>query len=858
MGEVYKATDTRLERTVAIKVLPAHVASDPERKQRFEREAKTISSLNHPHICTLHDVGREGDVDFLVMEYLEGETLADRLQKGALPLDQALRYAIEIADALDKAHRQGVTHRDLKPANIMLTKTGAKLLDFGLAKLKPTGPQSDASTKLADALTEQGTILGTFQYMAPEQLEGGEADSRTDIWAFGCVVYEMVTGKRAFEGKSQASLISAIMTAVPQPMSSLQSVSPSSLDRLVSTCLAKDPEDRWQTARDVVRQLKEIQVGTTSAKATSSVSHESRSGRRWLWLTATATCALLALGVGLWAPWRREPARPLVFQQPPPEGTEFAAAPSPSPDGRFLAMRVVDDRGDVKIWVRPLDEGRAQALDGTTRASLLIWSHDGEHLAFYGQGELRRIPRQGGAVRPIATVDLEPRGGGIWSASGDLFVVSATQGIVRVPASGGTPRTVMLREGVQYWSLELAPGADRLVFVEFGGEQPGLYIADLDGDDRALLVPGDVNAVKTVAPDLLIYEQDELMVAQRFDAAKGALVGDFFPIAEQVQMRGTTVSGDRFRVGYTTGGHALAFLPGVANLGRLTWFDRQGRSTGTAGPDALYEEVHLSPDGTSLLSVQLANNNRDLWIRNLEQDGAVLRFSDDPGIDHLATFSPDSSRVAWEAHGDGVLDIVQRPADSSTPATLLRRWGRGGGVDDWSPDGKFILYRSNDGPTQQNLWAVPVDESREPTLVIESPFNETNGRFSPAGSLLAYVSDVTGEPEVYVQRLDGMQAAGGAQRVSVNGGTHPVWRQDGDELFFLSQGLLMAVPVSTTGDTVEIGPSLELFTLDVPLDMYSPYAATPDGERFVGIITATERAGGLATVILNWAAGLED
>ena len=868
MGEVYKAdrhpagADRRHQGAARACAPPT-----PERKQRFERhtEAKVISGLNHPHICTLYEFDTQDGTDFLVMEYLEGETLAERLQKGALPLDQALRYAIEIADALDKAHRQGVTHRDLKPANIMLTKAGAKLLDFGLAKLTPTGPQSDASTKLADALTEQGTILGTFQYMAPEQLEGKDADARSDIWAFGCVVYEMVTGKKAFKGTSQANLIHSIMGAEPQPMSSLQSTSPSSLDRLVSACLAKDREDRWQTARDVVRQLKEIQVDTASGAvspsgdaAAASVSHESQSSRRWLWPTVAATFALLALGVGLWAPSLREPPRPLVFHEPPPEGTEFVAAPSPSPDGRFLAMRAVDNQGDVKIWVRPIDADRAQALDGTEGASLMIWSPDGEDLAFHVQGELRRTPRRGGPVRPIATVDVAPIGGGIWSASGDLIVASTTQGVVRVSASGGTARTIMQREGVQYRSLELAPGTDRLVFVEFGGEQPGLYTANLDGNDRVLLVPGDVNVVRTVAPDLLIYEQDGLMVAQRFDEAQRALDGESFPIAEQVPMRSTWFSGDRFRVGYNSGGHVLTFLPSVTNLGRLTWFDRQGRRTGTAGPDGLYEEVHLSPDGTRLLSVQLASNNRDLWISNLEQDGAVIRFSDDPGIDHLATFSPDSSRVAWEAHGDGVLDIMQRPADSSTPAVLLRRWGRGGGVDDWSPDGQFILYRSTDGLTRQNLWAVPVDESGEPTVLIGSPFNETNGRFSPEGSLLAYVSDATGEQEVYVQRLDGMQVAGGAQRVSVSGGTHPVWRQDGGELFFLSQGRLMAVAISTTGDTVDIGSPLELFALGVPLDFYSPYASMPDGERFIGIMPASEQTGGLATVILNWAAGLED
>ena len=346
------------------------------------------------------------------------------------------------------------------------------------------------------------------------------------------------------------------------------------------------------------------------------------------------------------------------------------------------------------------------------------------------------------------------------------------------------------------------------------------------------------------------------MVAQRLDAAERAFDGDSFPIPEQAQPRVTSFSGDRFRVGYNSGAHVLTFLPGAANLVQLTWFDLQGRVTGAGGPDALYEEVHLSPDGTKLLSVQLTSNNRDLWVSNLDQDGAVLRLSDDPGTDHLAAFSPDSSRVAWEAHGEGVLDIVQRPADTSSPATLVRRWGRGGGVNDWSPDGEFILYRSDDGPTRENLWAVPVDVSREPILVIESPFNETNGRFSPAGGLLAYVSDVTGEQEVYVQRLDGMRAVGGAQPVS--SGTHPVWRQDGAELYFLSRGLLMAVTISTEGDTVDIGSPRELFPFGVTLDSSSPYAAMPDGDRFIGLVPTSEGLGGSATVILHWAAGFDN
>ena len=316
MGEVYKATDTRLERTVAIKVLPAHVASDPERKQRFEREAKTVAALSHPHICPVFDVGREGEIDFLVMEYLEGETLAERVTKGALPLDQALRYAIEIADALDKAHRQGVTHRDLKPANIMLTKAGAKLLDFGLAKLKPTGPQSDASTKLADSLTQPGTILGTYQYMAPEQFERGQANALTDIWAFGCVVYEMVTGQKAFEGKTQASLIAAILERVPPAMSSVEPMTPAGLDYIAKTCLGKDPDDRWQTARDLLRELKRVESGGAVSTESATAASQPALWQRPI-LAVIGALLLVALGgLAVWSLVRPDPLACIIREGP--------------------------------------------------------------------------------------------------------------------------------------------------------------------------------------------------------------------------------------------------------------------------------------------------------------------------------------------------------------------------------------------------------------------------------------------------------------------------------------------------------------------------------------------------------------
>ena len=422
MGEVYKATDTRLERTVAIKVLPAHVASDPERKQRFEREAKTVAALSHPHICRVFDVGRKGETDFLVMEYLEGETLAERLRKGALPLDQALRYAIEIADALDKAHRQGVTHRDLKPANIMLTKAGAKLLDFGLAKLKPTGPQSDASTKLADSLTQQGTILGTFQYMAPEQLEGKDADARTDIWAFGCVVYEMVTGQKAFEGKSQASLIHSIMGVEPRPISSLQPMSPPMLDQLIRICLAKDPDERRQGAGDIGRQLKLAtdgsitQVGVT---APTAVAARPAGWRRALPFALALAVGSVITGVAVWSVVRPAPPvpEPLVRVEinPSPDGPlQMTIAHRDvviAPDGARIVYQT--GVGSARaLYIRHVDQLDATLLRGTEGGGMTpFFSTDGQWVGFTNPArDLMRVSVLGGPPVTIANIGASPRG----------------------------------------------------------------------------------------------------------------------------------------------------------------------------------------------------------------------------------------------------------------------------------------------------------------------------------------------------------------------------------------------------------------------------------------------------------------
>ena len=504
MGEVYKATDTRLERTVAIKVLPAHVASDPERRSRFEREAKTVAALSHPHICPVFDVGSEDGTDFLVMEYLEGETLAERLSKGALPLDQALRYAIEIADALDKAHRQGVTHRDLKPANIMLTKAGAKLLDFGLAKLKPTGPQSDASTKLADNLTEQGTILGTFQYMAPEQLEGGEADHRTDIFAYGAVVYEMVTGQRAFSGESRASLIAAILDRAPSPLATLQPLAPAALDHVVRMSLAKTPDDRWQSAGDIAREVKWISESGSQPSA-AAVSGEGTNSRLSVGMAVSIALGLSVLtGLAVWGLTRslqtERRADRFAINVPPGAllNATYGRHIAISPDGGSVVY-VAGTIGNTDLYVRAFDELAPTTLtEGQTEIGIPSVSEDGAWVAFNTPRDdsLKKVATLGGPVSAICVGCAQIALGVSWATDDTLvFGSNLPSGLWRVSAEGGDVEELTTPESPQInhaWP-EVLPGGRAALFTSLVGEfveTAQIALVDLETGEHEVLIPG--------------------------------------------------------------------------------------------------------------------------------------------------------------------------------------------------------------------------------------------------------------------------------------------------------------------------------------------------------------------------------
>src|SRR6266571_2250103 len=630
MGEVYRARDTRLGRDVAIKVLPQHLTSSPEVRARFEREARTVSSLNHPHICTLHDIGREGDTDYLVMELVEGETLADRLAAGPLPALEALRIGIEIADALDKAHRAGIVHRDLKPGNIMLAKSGAKLMDFGLARAAglaaAAGPLTQSPT-MTRPLTAEGSIVGTFQYMAPEQLDAGEADARADLWALGAVLYEMATGQKAFTGHSQASLIASILKEEPRPLSQLQPLAPPALDRLIRACLAKDPDQRIQTAHDLKLQLQWILEGGSQAGIPAPVAARRRQRESLAWAIA-AVAGLVVLGPGAWrVAHRPAPPRVLRFEVGSPAHVEALGWPRLSPDGQMLAFLGTDSSGTQQIWVRPLDALEAHPLPGTEGAGRPFWSPDSRFLGYITEGKLRKVPVAGGP--PVTLADTPGGYDGTWGSGNIiLFDGAGTDSIRGVPASGGTMRGFTRidhagGEAFHAWPYFL-PDGRHFLYVSYRGASPdqGTITVGTVGSNQTRKLGDTDGRVEWSPPGYLVFTREGTLMAQPFDARALKTTGDPVPVGENITMGNAS---GFFSVS------AAGLLAYRSERGReqsqLVWFDRSGKSLGEAGPPAEYRDIALSPDGTRIAAsiVDPQKGREDLWVRQLAR-GVIFFF----------------------------------------------------------------------------------------------------------------------------------------------------------------------------------------------------------------------------------------
>jgi eukaryotic-like serine/threonine-protein kinase len=861
MGEVYKAKDLRLDRTVAIKVLSTELTGDPDARLRFAREARAIAALSHPHICPLFDVGQEGTTDFLVMEFLDGETLASRLTRGPLPIEQALQYAIETAEALAAAHGAGIIHRDLKPGNIILTRSGAKLLDFGLAKPRPGMPVlglTGISTNRP--LTGVGIKPGTLHYMAPEQLEGRDADARSDIFALGAVLYEMLTGRKAFEGSSQASVIARILETDPPPPSSLVTTLPPVLDFVVRTALAKMPEARWQSAHDVLLELRWIeQARAIGAPAGVRVP----ASRGWWWMAAGVAGVMLAATVLLLSLRPADPKRPPVrarFDITLPEtlGFDWPDWPVIAPDGQRLAF-TARVGGRRQLWIRDLD-GTVQPVADTAGAGFAFWSPDSRSIAFVAGRKLKRVDLGGGP--PVVLADSYSVSRGSWSGTGLILFVPRPNGpIYVVPDTGGASRAVT--------SLDAARGETSHQFPRFlpdgrhflyavAGQQPGVYAASIDGGPPKAVLRS-FTAVSYTAEGYLLFHRQQNLMAQPFDTTSLELRGTAVNVADSVAGGAFSASDEG----------TLAYRPGAGSEMALVWIDREGRRLGQAGAPAQYQQVTLSPSGrqAAVQRVDAETGNPDIWVVELAT-GIASRLTLDPAMDGDPVWAPDERGIAFTSFRTGkgsaffwdlvsgkereLIDLsAPTAAGTSGPTQSLApaRIPEGIAVDDWTADGRWLIVRT----FGKAIYAVPLHGDRTPKLLADTSYVEDQTQVSPDGRWVALNSDESGRWEVYVATFPGMTDK---RQVSIEGGMQPRWRRDSKQLFYLSlDGTMMATEMSAARQPASSIPRPLFRTRLSPSPNVPQYDVAADGTRFL-VLEPAHSGGEPITFVLNWGAAL--
>jgi serine/threonine protein kinase/Tol biopolymer transport system component len=845
MGQVYRAADTRLDRAVAIKVMPAALASDPVRRERFEREARSISRLEHPNICPLYDVGElpseRGGGMFLVMQFLEGDTLAERLTRGPLSIKETLDVGIQIAEALAAAHRAGIVHRDLKPGNVMLTRAGARLLDFGLARTVAPAPSvHDATIAGTDrtTLTTQGTLLGTLHYMAPEQLDGREVDTRADIFAFGAVLFEMVTGLKAFEAETPARVLSAILRDEPARVSTIVPVTPAGLDELIHTCLAKDPNERWQGMGDVARQLRWLQSALSNARSGATPRPEkitTRSSWPRRWPVAAAVLAGLGLGGAAMAAINRSAPRDVVRLHAlllPPDNSFLTGGMALSPDGRTLAFIATDANGERQLWLRQLDAARAQPLEATTGASDPFFSPSGSEIAFFANGELRRISISGGAVTTIC--EAGAGAGGTWNRDGTIVFNPHQQGpLLRVGAGGGLPEAATVLDASANETHHLyptfLPDGRRYVYY-VAGKQRGLYVGELGSTQRTFLfdpdpsLPPGAAATPGVYADSghLLYVRDRVLMARAFDADSLQFTGAPIKLADTVDYSPPG------QAAFAASRGVLAYRPRQhLALGSLMWIDREGEFSEIPASAAAFRQISIAPDGrTAAVERTDAQGVSSVWTIDLEA-GMTVRvpaeyWSGSP------IWSRDGSTLAYSIAADSPPNVVIR---TSRGADAERRLTRSASIQyagGFTPDARTVLFRSFSNDTGWDLFTVAADGNSAPQRLLQTPANESEMSLSPDGRYLAYTSDDSGRTEVYVSRFPEMSSR---IAVSARGGHRPLWRADGRELYFVGSGnRLMAASVTFNGAAASVAPAVSV--LDVPL-FGGLYAPSPNGNRFV-------------------------
>jgi eukaryotic-like serine/threonine-protein kinase len=868
MGQVYRARDTKLGRDVAVKVLPAPFISDPERLARFEREARLLAALNHPHIASIYGI-EDGPAEAghyvraLILELAEGDTLADRVAQGPIPIDQALLIARQIAEALEAAHEKGIIHRDLKPANIKITSTGVvKVLDFGLAKIY-AGDSAGPDLLHAPTDTRDGMILGTAAYMSPEQARGQAVDKRTDIWAFGCVLYEMLTGRRAFAGEDVSEILAAVIRGEPD-WAAVPTDTPLGVGRLLRRCLQKDRKERVHDISDARLEIQEAQ-GQDSQVTVLPPPVAFRRRERVAWaLLAVATSALVALGVlgTLYVrPPRPEPVvtRLDVITAPTRDAFSFAL----SSDGRQIAFVANGEKGS-QLWVRPLDQAEAQPLAGTDGASFPFWAPDGRAVGFFADGKLKRSDLSGGAIQVLADAPA-PRGG-TWNPDGIIvFAPTGVDPLMRVAAVGGavTPVTQLgVGQASHRWPQFLPDGRRFLFLAALGSLQTrSVFVGSLDGGEPARVMPAETAAAYGPPGYLLLVSQG-VLTAYPFDTTRATVVGEPTPVAQAVGIDDGTFH-SAFSV---SGSGVLAYRAGAGSKRQLVWVDRTGKMVGSIGPpdENMPAAPALAPDGQRTAVARLVQGNIDLWLMETSRNVAS-RITFDAAIDNSPLWSPDASQIVFRSSRKGVHDLFVKPANGTTDEQPLLVTSQGKSPLDWSRDGRFLLYSTQDPKTGSDLWVLPMMGEGKPFAIVQGSFDEIEGQFSPDGRWLAYASDESGHYEIYIRSFP---EAGGKWQVSTAGGVQPRWQHDGHELFYVaSDARLMAVSIHLAPDTraLEAGAPVALFPTRLAAGVNiattgfqarAQYGVASDG-RFLMNIASDEAVTSPITVALNWTAALK-
>jgi serine/threonine protein kinase len=846
MGEVYKARDARLNRTVAVKVLPEALTGDDERRKRLLREARTASALNHSNIVTIYDIVSEDGRDSIVMEYVEGRTMEEAIGRKGLPLAEVLQYGIQISNAMAAAHAAGIIHRDLKPGNIMVTKSGVKVLDFGLAKFART-----AMTMLepTETLTAEQAIVGTLAYMAPEQLAGKPCDERTDIFALGLVLYQMAGGRRAFGGNSRAELIADIMRCEPPALENV----PAQFAHVVAGCLAKDPEDRRQSAHDLAVELRWIQQAQAALPLTTTPQNTAPGGwrrhERAGWLVAVIGL-ILALGLSRFSPTREHPDSPSVeFTVPLPEdSTSFLRESfSVSPRGTELAWLALGRDGKVHLWVRPMGSSVARLLPDSAGTTQFFWSGDNRHLAFFSRGKLHKIDSQGGPASDLCDVP-DSMAVGAWGPDGNiLFASMSSDAWYRVSDQGGAAERMEAFPKRAVGGPHFLPGSRRFLIQVTTDKGPAIFLGSLGRSEGKLLMQGRGGFYSRAAgasANYILFERNGLVMGQQFDADREQLTGEPFALtAKQVSAFSASENGTLAYRADTSGAQST-----------LIWMDRKGQRIGTLPERGDYRQMSLSPD-EAMLAISRMDYNSSLWRVELAR-GTSTRLTSDPANHWYPVWSPDGQKIAyslWDAAKPNL--YTHEATGGGTDRPMLQATGLTH-ASSWSPDGRFLAYTMENLKTKDDVWILPVHGEGQPFALLRTEFNELQAAFSPDGHWIAYTSDESGRQEVYVRKFEGGPAFAGGRLISIGGGSLPKWRRDGKELFYLSpERKLMAVDIDTSS-VLTAGLPQPLFQTKVHMaDYLVSYAVAANGQQFLLNTPAEEMESSPITVIVNWKPG---